>query len=356
MDGRERVLRAIEFREPDRLPLFSPILPLSDIFFMTYYPASDWQPAPGVAPYIHDLIYLAGNWRWREWTPFKMPSSIREHEDEFGCIRESLTADTVGEITGHPLKNIEDAAGFPFPDPHRPERFETFERLSKALGRGKFIIGDMGIGLWERAHFLRGFPEAMEDLALRPEHFGRLLDRLVDEWLLGLAAEYAARGCHGVLFTDDWGMQDRAMVSLPMWRRIFKPRYERLFNGIHALGMKSFMHSCGRITSLLDDFIDAGLDVVQKDDLEVIGIDHIAENYRGRICFLSPLDVQKTLPGADAHTIASETKRLIERVGSHGGGLIGTIVMAPTAVGISWRQIAIMQFCFILYGRARPKT
>jgi uroporphyrinogen decarboxylase len=350
MTSRERVLRAIEFRNPDRVPYLHPVPFLSDFFFMVTYPAGDWQPAPGVAPYTHDILYTLGNWRWKEWTPANWPSKHIKREDEFGCVRETVMADTVGEVTFHPLSDLDKVDEFRFPDPHRPERFERFQSLAKVFGRDKFIIGDLGVGLWERAHFLRGFTEALEDLVLRPEKMERLLDRLTDEWLIGLVEEFGARGCDAVMMTDDWGTQFRLMISPKMWREFIKPRYARLADAIHKNGMKFFMHSCGQIKDIIDDLIEVGLDVLQKDDLEAIGTDYLAEHVSGRLCFLSPLDVQRIMPNADSHVLARETKKLIKRLGNKGGGLMCAAYMQPEPIGLTWGQFALVQYYTFLFG------
>ncbi len=353
MTGKERMLRAIEFRNPDRIPFLHPVPALGDVCFMWVYPAGDWQPKEGHAPYMHDLLYALGNWRWKEWTLQNWPSKHVAKEDEFGVIREALTSDNVGEVTFSPLADLDAVDSFPLPDPHRPERFETFERIVDVFGNGKFILGDLGAGLWERTHFLRGFTTAMEDLALRPEKLERLLDRITDEWQIGLVEELAARGCDGVMMTDDWGTQHRLMISPAMWRRFIKPRYARLSEAIHDNGMKFFLHSCGMIKDIIDDLIEVGLDVLQKDDLEAIGTEYLAEHTAGRLTYMSPLDVQRIMPGADGGKIGRESKKLIKRLGSNGGGLIGTTYMQPTAIGLTWGQFTLMRYYFFVFGQRR---
>jgi hypothetical protein len=355
MTGRERVLRAIEFRNPDRIPFLNPVPALGDFCYMWVYPAGDWQPQPGHAPYIHDLLYAIGNWRWSEWSPANWPSKHIKKEDEFGCVREALTPDNVGEVTFNPLADLDAVDSFPLPDPRRPERFAAFERFVKIFGRGKFILGDLGVGLWERTHFLRGFTQAMEDFVLNPERLERLLDRLTDEWLIGLAEELGARGCDGVIMTDDWGTQHRLMISPAMWRRFIKPRYARLAEAAHDNGMKFFLHSCGMIKDIIDDLIEIGLDVLQKDDLEAIGTEYLAEHTAGRLAYMSSLDVQRIMPDAHGGAIGRETKKLIKRLGGGGGGLIGTAYMQPTAIGLTWAQFALMQYYFFLFGQRRAK-
>jgi uroporphyrinogen decarboxylase len=185
---------------------------------------------------------------------------------------------------------------------------------------------------------------------LRPAQMERLLDRLLDEWMIGLVEELGARGCDGVMMTDDWGTQQRLMISPKMWRRFFKPRYARLAEAIHDNGMKFIMHSCGQIKDIIEDLIEVGLDVLQKDDLEAIGTDYLAEHVSGRLCFLSPLDVQRIMPNADSHTLARETKKLIKRLGNKGGGLMGAAYMQPAPIGLTWGQFALVQYYLRLFG------
>ena len=351
MNGRERVLRAIEFRRPDRVPFISPFPPASDVFFFASYPASDWQPDPGNAPHIHPGLQAIGNWRWKDMTVDTLLHPPVMQQDEFGCVWESFRMDNVGEVVGHPLKSMDDVDSILIPDPHRPERFETFAGLAKVFGAGKFKLADIGNGIWERSHFLRGFSEIMEDLGSNPSGVERLLDRILEEWQIGMIEEYSRLGCDAVMFYDDWGMKDRIMISPAMWRRMFKPRYSRLIEEAHARGLKVFMHSCGNLRMILDDLIEIGLDVLQKEDIDSIGMDYLAERYKGKICFMSPLDVQSIFPFVKDGDVGAEVRRMISAVGSDGGGLIGTSTFNSEAVGIPFYKNFVLHYEFLRNGR-----
>jgi uroporphyrinogen decarboxylase len=353
MTSRERVLRAIEFRNPDRVPFLSPIPALTDIFYIGVYPAAYWQPDNGYLPQLNRWLYFIGNWRWKKGSASDLAKSDLPRMDEFGCVWTAPIPDSIGEVTGHPMKEIADVNAVHIPDPHRGERFSAFERFADMLAKDKFILGDLTNGPWERAHFLRGYAELMEDLALRPAPVERLLDRLADEWYMGLIEEHGRRGCDGVIMTDDWGTQDRLMVSPAMWRRIFKPRYARLIAAAHEQGMKFFFHSCGDIRAIIGDLIEIGLDVLQKDDLECLGTAWLEQTFAGKLCFLSPLDLQRTLPGASDWTIGREVKKTIRRLGSCGGGIMGMTYMQPEAIGLNWRQFAVMHYYFRRYGKMK---
>ena len=64
------------------------------------------------------------------------------------------------------------------------------------------------------------------------------------------------------------------MISLPLWREIFKSRYKKQFKKIHDLGMKIFFHSCGNITSIVPEFHDIGLDVMNISTYKNLLMDH----------------------------------------------------------------------------------
>ena len=101
----------------------------------------------------------------------------------------------------------------------------------------------------------------------------------------------------------------------------------------------------------MDDFIEIGLDVFQKDDIAFMGLEEIAERFGGRTCFMGSLDMQRTLPGAGREKIYGETRRLLRLLARGGGGYIGMFYGQPQAVGITWAQQFTMYAAFRRYGR-----
>jgi len=333
------------------VPFASAVPGTTDVFMFAMMPARDWQPDKGYYPDIHPAIYYLGNWRYRKLLPIDVQSSKYERQDEFGCIWKTVIDNSIGEVFGHPLKNLGDVDDFKLPDPHAPGRFAAFEMYRRLFAGDSFVLGMLENGLWERMHFLRGFNNILLEIATEQEKVGRLADRLVDEWYIPIIRRFARYGCHGVIFTDDWGMQDRPMISPKSWREIFKPRYRRMFEAAHDEGLKAMMHSCGHIRAFLPDLMDAGLDVLQKDDLWFMGLDELAEEFAGKLCFMGMLDIQRVMPGASDRKVFEETRHLIRALGRHDGGLIGMYYAQPSATGCAWRQMLAMRAAFTLYGR-----
>ena len=62
---------------------------------------------------------------------------------------------------------------------------------------------------------------------------------------------------------SDLGGQDSLLFSPDIYREIYKPFHKKVNSWVHKnTKWKVFFHSCGSIVKLLDDFIDAGVDII----------------------------------------------------------------------------------------------
>ena len=86
--------------------------------------------------------------------------------------------------------------------------------------------------------------------------------------------------------------------------------------------MHLIVHSCGYNYAFMEDFIDAGIDVLQFDQLGAYGYEKMADEFAGRVTFWSPLDIQKTLPTGDRALIESEALRMISAFKGKGSLLL----------------------------------
>jgi len=166
---------------------------------------------------------------------------------------------------------------------------------------------------------------------------------------VGLCEEIGKRfrgGVHGFGMTDDWGTQEAAFTSVPMFREFFKPYYKRLFDAIHDAGMFAWMHSCGHVNEIIEEWIDVGLDVVNLQQPTNLGIEEIGERYAGRICFESLCDIQMTLPWKDADAIRAEAAQLIEHWSTPKGGFVLGDYGDGAAIGVPIEKKRIMLQAF----------
>ena len=139
------------------------------------------------------------------------------------------------------------------------------------------------------------------------------------------------------------------MISPELWREVFKPGFIRLCNIAHKHGLKVFMHSCGKMTVIIPDLIEAGIDVLQFDQPKIHGIDKLAE-YSGKVTYWCPADIQNTLQSRDEEVIESDIKEMLEKLGGKGGGFIARYYGDNEGIGLDakWQDIACR--AFVKYG------
>ena len=183
-----------------------------------------------------------------------------------------------------------------------PQRWRGLDHARSDAG-DLFLLAN-GISIYERVHFIRGLENTWIDVLEEPDRLGRLIDILVDMNLYAIR-RYAKAGADGFIFCDDWGLQDRLMIDPEAWRRIWKPRYARIYEAAHQAGLLCFLHSCGNIVSILDDLIEIGLDVIQMDQQENMTLELLGRRFGGRLTFWCPVDIQQTMARGNPDQIRS---------------------------------------------------
>ncbi len=312
MTPREIVRRTIAFASPERLPRSFPEKYGDDFAWIGMSPSPDARP---------------GNKAGLE-------------TDEWGAVWENLGVCNLGEVKEFPLKTWDDFKTLKIPDIAAPGRWENLPGARARAGDRYLLAG--GISLYERAHFLRGLENLWLDIYDERENLEKLLDVLVD-LNLGAIARYRAESPDGYIFWDDWGLQNQLMISPGAWREIWKPRYAKVFQAAHAAGMQTILHSCGHIVDILDDFIEAGLDVIQMDQQENMGLDLLSRRFKGRIAFWCPVDIQSVMCRGSLDDIRRYCHDLYAKLGSPKGGFLPK--WYSDAKGAGHRQEAIDAMC-----------
>ena len=105
----------------------------------------------------------------------------------------------------------------------------------------------------------------MMDLYLEPVNVEALLDALMERHLNFLAKVCDAVGdiADIIRFGDDLGAMNGPFMDVDTYKHFFKPWLKMLCDYVKAnSNMKTFIHSCGSIYSLIPDLIDAGFDIL----------------------------------------------------------------------------------------------
>jgi uroporphyrinogen decarboxylase len=234
---------------------------------------------------------------------------------------ESVT--TIGIPKTPPLRNESEFGRLKAPDA-KLMAARTMENIAKLSGddRDKYRVVFTSSGIWERSQYFRGMEELMCDMLENPSFAHRIVQFCADFWVAYIEALAPVRGeIDAIYMFEDWGTQADVMIGPPQWREFFGPQYRRIVNAAHANKMDFWLHSCGKVTRLIGDFIEVGMDLVNPYQSAACGYEEVASNYAGKIAFLTTVDTQTTLKNGTKEQILSECKRL-EKWGTAAGGFI----------------------------------
>jgi hypothetical protein len=211
-------------------------------------------------------------------------------------------------------------------------------------GTDKAIFGDFGgtsfgdIALVP-APWLRQPPKGIRDVeewyistVTRQDYIYAVFERQCEIALDNLARIHAAVGDRvSVVFITgtDFGSQQGPFISPKTYRRLFKPFHTRVNAWVHSYtNWKTFIHSCGSVVRLIDDFVEAGFDILNPVQTGAAGMDprELWRRFGGRITFWGGgVDTQHTLPSGSPGDVRAEVRDRIQVFGPGGGFVFNTI-------------------------------
>jgi uroporphyrinogen decarboxylase len=305
---RQRMVDAIEFNTPDKIPvvyhpspagLYAHGKQLLDLF-NDYPPDNPVKfislPIPPVGTVDHQ-----GNYH-------------KISRDEWGTEWEYLIYGIQGHPRAYPFESWEAAAEFQFPPFSLADRAELEEQ------RKEYLVFAGWISIFEKLHALRPIDQVLIGLLTEEPALSRFLDRLVEYWLAAIHHMIDAN-VDVIMFGDDWGTQTAPLISPALFQRLFKPRYEILMAPIRKAGKKIFFHSCGFLGSILDDLIDLGINGLwpQITFLE-LHPSYLEKCREHKVAIYIHPDRQYLVPQGSPKEIETAIKRYAERYHDLGGG------------------------------------
>jgi uroporphyrinogen decarboxylase len=370
VNSRQRVLDAIEHRQPDRVPVDLGGTRQSGIAASTYH---QLKQRLGIATptRVYDVYQMLAeverpvmerfgadciglnrpavafgivNEGWKPWqlfdgTPVEVPAGFTPLTEPNGDLVLRSNGQPIARMPrgGYYFDRLEvfpGGAHLPVEEVNPPlisdEVCEHYRVQSEALFHNTdfAIIAPMGPP-YELFYGLGtgGFESWMISLATEPEYVHALLEKLVDVWIENLRRFAQAVGDRVQIlqFNDDFGTQTSPFISVKMFRELIMPHYRRGLDWIHAnTRMKVFLHSDGAILPLIPSLIEMGVDILNPVQTSATGMDAatLKSQFGDRLVFWGgSLDCQKTLPFGTPAEVQREVDEHV-RVFSPGGGYV----------------------------------
>jgi uroporphyrinogen decarboxylase len=352
MDSRERVLLALNHKEPDRVPIdFGGLVsslhheahrrlveylglpgeeaPIMDMFQQIV------DPAPAIKDMFHaDVVgFFPHDGSDFE---FALDEEKDSFVDEWGVVYRRPPGGFWYDLADHPLKEgtIEELEAFQFPDPSDPARVEGLADEARGLlestDKAVMIHAPIG-GVFEQSCWLRGLEPLFTDMAYDRKYVAALSERVL-EWLLAfweLVLDEVGPYIHVVELSDDLGGQHGPLFSPDLYREVYKPGHRRLCDLIHAkTDAKIFLHCCGSIRWAFPDLIECGIDIINPVQVSArdMETDRLKREFGQDIVFWGGgADATQVLPFGTPEEVRAEVKKRIGDLAPGGGFVFASI-------------------------------
>ena len=353
MTSRERLLLALNHREPDRVPIdlggnqsgihrfayqrLVDLLGLKEEIVIMDLVQQLALPSEAVLERLHvDTRYV----RARGAAGFDARVVKREREgrtwhdftDEFG-VTWSMPEDSPRyfDITHSPLAglSLDEIKAYPFPRGDDPTRFEGLREEALRIRRDTpcaVISGISGV-VYEICWYMRGLENLFADMIERPQVLEAIIDRTLQFWLdwFRLFLDEAGDIVDVIMIGDDLAGQKGPLFSPAIYRSVVKPRQKRLVQYIRSrTKAKIWYHSCGSVLQYIPELIDNGVDALNPVQLSARGMDpgELKKAFGEEICFWGGgIDSQHVLPHASPDEVREQVRRNLG-IFKPGGGYV----------------------------------
>jgi len=312
MNSRERVITALERRQPDRVPLFECII---DAGVMdAVLPGCDYYA-------FNEFIGLDNVSQNRSsWSRDNVDMIDEERglfRDKWGVIRAFGPESTPAPIEG-PIKSPADLRRYQPPD---PEADDVLGHLPEIISRyrGKKAVTAICRDAFFNPAFLRGTSQFLMDMIDNP--------RLVHE-LIEVALSYDIRamqrmieaGVDVVVFGDDYADKNSTLMSPAHFKQFILPGLKRCVDAAHDAGAYVVKHTDGNIMPIIDMIVETGPDALNPLEPQAgMDIDRIKRDYGERVALIGNIDCGYLLSEAPVEEVRRVTRETIE-VAAPGGG------------------------------------
>jgi len=353
MNSRERLLRALNHREPDRVPIDLGGTPTSTIsasaleslkthlglrletklmspIFLTAYLDDplihrfgvDVKMATGKAPADFQLQVTPEGKLVDEWGIV-----YQKHEE----AQTHFVVETEAPL--HRATRKEEVERYPWPDPSDPSRVRGLKEVAKQYREEGFgVIVNTPLLPMTYTQWMRGLEQFMMDTVLNKPLLEYMMDKILEillemtRHLLEEVEPYA----DVIVMGDDLSHQGGPTYSPDMYRKLFKPRHKTIVRFLkeHGGEAKILYHCCGAAEPLLRDLIEIGVDAYNPVQVSAKGMDDtkkLKALYGRDLTFWGGIDTQRVLPFGTPEEVQAEVRRRVEDLAPEGGFVLAAV-------------------------------
>ena len=381
MNSRERVLRAINFQQPDRVPIDLGGIRASGINAVVYDQLKQ-RMGINTPTKIHDPMQILAELELEvldhlhvDVVPLEAASSTWARQEARQGVKRRLFCGL--EVYFPPRTNITEEpdgswvlrnpAGEPYarmpkngfyfdflrptmaarrivPNAFHPRDTVPEEELQALAEHAKYLYThtDKALLGWGASLSVLGLSALLADnitqgsldewlimLMTEKETANEMMGRYVDAVIKCLEQYYQAVGDYCSIWgiaSDDAGTQKGELIAPDLFAEMVKPHYKRLCDWVHThTPWKTYLHSCGSIYHYIPHWIEAGIDILNPVQISAANMEpeRLMKDFGGKIVFWGGgCDTQRVLPLGTPAEVREHVRHNLSVFASGRGGYV----------------------------------
>ncbi|MBI3922727.1 MAG: methyltransferase [Armatimonadetes bacterium] len=383
MTSRERVLAAIDHRQPDRVPVDLSAMRSTGIMAIAYNRLKKHLGWEVGATRVYDVVQQLAQpddaaldfWQAdavdlgrafltqdTDWKPFTLPDGsaatipawVEFEPSSGGWLYRAEDGTVIGSMpagvhymsqccwpmldweTPFDLDRVPEAmkkvtwAALPTAPYHVPWTAETMPEIRRRAqefyaSTDKAVMLAFGANFLEWGQFLRRIDNFLLDLVAEPQRTHALLDKLLEVHLASVDRVLGLVGdCIDVLqLGDDYGTQAASQISPKTYREFIKPRLATVVERVRTRSnCRLFLHSCGAIAELIPDIIETGIEIINPVQTSCAAMEpeRLKQEFGADLCFWGGgCDTRTVLPHGTPAEIRDHVRERMNTFGPGGG-------------------------------------
>lgn len=333
MNARERMLKALDVEQPDRVPVW--IHAINEVAIaklgrllrpgVPEPKAVNLMSQEETVALLDTLLMIHEELEIDGFTSLPMSEVVNvtnlddtHFQDQWGTIW-ARNPHGLAYMVEPPLKTPDDLRDYTCPGVTQAETFMV--QMAGQRFRGEKAQFLLMRGAFVRSWRLRGMEQLLMDMVLRPA-FVHQLAEMVTAYNLALCEQAVAAGVDVLIVEDDIAGNESTLISPQHFQEFVAPYNGRVLDYAHQQGLRVVRHSDGHLWPILELLLDMGYDGLNPLEPQA-GMDlKQVKDYCGeKICLLGNIDCGDLLcAGTEAEVEAAVVQAI--RDAAPGGGYV----------------------------------
>lgn len=336
MNGKERIITALDLEIPDRVPLWihaineAAVVNIGRLIMegvpdakpVNLMSMEEMQKLLDVLFTIHEKLEIDG-FTALGFSELAGVTNLDNNrfKDQWGTIW-MRSSHGLAYMAEPPLSAPEELKSYKRPDVHENEGFMV--QLAKKQFGGEKAVFFLMRGTFVRSWRVRGMQNLLLDMIERPE-FVHLLAEMVTEYNMELCSITAETGTDVLIVEDDIASRESTLISPEYFNEFVAPYNRRIVDYAHKLGLKVILHSDGNLWPILDKLLETGYDGLNPLEADAgMELKKVKDYCGGRICLTGNIDCGKLLCSGSKEEVEKAVIDAVKAAAPQGGYILSS--------------------------------